>query len=116
MSSHADAVQGDKPIFVAYVHQNNAGSLVWFDFHGVLLSRVVGITGAGKSTFINLLSDTKHEVGKGLKLCTIKAVPSEPIFINAHKVVLFDTPGFDDKKGDDVILKEIADLLTAMCV
>jgi GTPase Era involved in 16S rRNA processing len=68
----------------------------------------VGVTGVGKSTFINLISDSKLEVGTSLKPCTTEVGPGNSFSLADREVILFDTPGFDDPKGDVAILKEIA--------
>ncbi|KAK0627350.1 P-loop containing nucleoside triphosphate hydrolase protein [Immersiella caudata] len=70
---------------------------------------VLGVTGAGKSTFINVAFglDTL-EVSHGSKPCTQDPQPVE-FRIGNRTVVLIDTPGFDDDKRDDVrILEDIA--------
>jgi hypothetical protein len=36
-----------------------------------IIIAVMGVTGAGKSTFISLLSDEKIEIGHGLKSCEL---------------------------------------------
>ncbi|KAF8183961.1 P-loop containing nucleoside triphosphate hydrolase protein [Pholiota molesta] len=86
----------------------------------------MGPTGVGKSTFINTLlnpSQAKVKVGDSLNSCTSKLVP---IVIqlgpgrnssfrnpygdkNAARLILVDTPGFDDTYIDDVeILRRIS--------
>ncbi|THU87681.1 hypothetical protein K435DRAFT_867068 [Dendrothele bispora CBS 962.96] len=85
---------------------------------------VMGATGAGKSTFINyLFGDGKDhvQVGHHLTSCTVNVTPvilpstsrnpqnpdSEPT-----RVIILDTPGFDDTLASDVeILRRIANWL-----
>lgn len=70
---------------------------------------IVGLTGAGKTTFTNLVSGrTDLEVGDGIDPCTQEpaAVQFE---LDGRPVVLIDTPGFDDTTRNDVqILEDIA--------
>ncbi|KAH7184576.1 uncharacterized protein B0J16DRAFT_355286 [Fusarium flagelliforme] len=59
---------------------------------------VMGVTGAGKSTFINQVTGENVGIGHGLTSHTI-----------GRCVYLVDTPGFDDtSRNDTEILKEIA--------
>ncbi|OBZ66268.1 hypothetical protein A0H81_13769 [Grifola frondosa] len=60
----------------------------------VALIAVMGPTGSGKTTFINLVSGSNLQVGKSLKSCTDE---------------LIDTAGFDDtEKTQADVLREIA--------
>ncbi|KAG1740785.1 P-loop containing nucleoside triphosphate hydrolase protein [Suillus paluster] len=73
---------------------------------------VMGPTGAGKSTFINTaVGKVVTPVGHDLRSCTAKiqhtfcSYPSDP----SRRIVLVDTPGFDDTFVDDCeILRRIA--------
>ncbi|KAE9368406.1 hypothetical protein N431DRAFT_560827 [Stipitochalara longipes BDJ] len=78
-----------------------------------IIIAVMGVTGAGKSTFIQQF--TKENVGIGDSLLSYTSVttvfkcstPKIPCFY------LVDTPGFDDsKKSDTDILGEVADWLS----
>ncbi|KIM39588.1 hypothetical protein M413DRAFT_193634 [Hebeloma cylindrosporum] len=82
---------------------------------------IMGPTGAGKSTFINfVLGSERMEVGHDIDSCTadlfrvvIDPIPGFPD-LRDHRLVLLDTPGFDDTFVDDVeILKRIATWLAA---
>jgi len=79
---------------------------------------VMGPTGAGKSTFINTLLGTgvsRMEVGHKLISCTIHLdyaiIDPKSIGLSRTKgrVIIVDTPGFDDTYEEDVeILRRIA--------
>ncbi|KAK3689952.1 P-loop containing nucleoside triphosphate hydrolase protein, partial [Podospora appendiculata] len=80
---------------------------------GDVVIALMGVTGAGKTSFIDLMTDEKLKIGNSLKSCTTD--------VGIHKcrrrsdgktVWLVDTPGFDDTyKSDTDILKEIAEWL-----
>ncbi|KAF2200939.1 P-loop containing nucleoside triphosphate hydrolase protein [Delitschia confertaspora ATCC 74209] len=74
---------------------------------------VMGVTGAGKSYFINRLAGREVvQEGADLDSCT-QACQLVPIEIGASKVILIDTPGFDDTtRTDSEILTEIARILS----
>ncbi|GLB44381.1 putative 50S ribosome-binding GTPase [Lyophyllum shimeji] len=57
---------------------------------------VMGPTGTGKSSFINLLSGASLKVGGNLESCTTSVQAAEPFELDGHRVTLIDTPGFDD--------------------
>ncbi|KZP22857.1 hypothetical protein FIBSPDRAFT_693601, partial [Athelia psychrophila] len=74
--------------------------------------RVMGATGSGKSTFINLISGSKLRVGTDLNSCTSEVDATAPFTFQDRRVVLFDTPGFDDTtKSDTDILNLVAKFL-----
>jgi len=80
---------------------------------------VMGLTGAGKSTFINsAVGSGVATVGHGIFPCTTrvrKYVAIHPTD-DSCKVSLVDAPGFDDPiRSDAEILKLIADWLTDSC-
>jgi ribosome biogenesis GTPase A len=64
----------------------------------------VGVTGVGKSTFINLISGSNLEVGTGLKPCTTEVGPGNSFSLGDHEVILFDTPGFERLFGSNFTL------------
>lgn len=90
---------------------------------------VMGVTGSGKTTFINHFADAELEIGHGLEPCTcssegstetrlskctgtmvVQVVPCT--FENQQRIWLVDTPGFDDTHRTDAeILREIANWL-----
>ncbi|OCK89283.1 uncharacterized protein K441DRAFT_284274 [Cenococcum geophilum 1.58] len=91
----------------------------------------MGVTGAGKSTFISHCSDDTIEIGRNLNGCKFsQAEPSyytltESLGTNTvsvyacnfsptQTVYLIDTPGFDDtNRSDTEVLREVASWLTA---
>ncbi|GAB1318340.1 hypothetical protein MFIFM68171_08550 [Madurella fahalii] len=66
---------------------------------------LLGVTGAGKSTFASIASDTALEIGHGVDPCT-QHPQAVPFQLNGRKIVLIDTPGFDDDKRSDVQILE----------
>lgn len=75
---------------------------------------IMGVTGAGKSYFINQLAK-KEVVKEGFDLdsCT-QACALVPITIGRSRVLVIDTPGFDDgERTDSEILTEISRILAA---
>ena len=63
--------------------------------------------------FINLLSNSKLNVGYGLESCTSEVQVSQPFTLDGRIVTLIDTPGFDDTvKTEAEILRLIADFLS----
>ncbi|KAH8093904.1 P-loop containing nucleoside triphosphate hydrolase protein [Cristinia sonorae] len=73
---------------------------------------VMGATGAGKSTFINLASAAKLQVGEGLESCTAEVTAALPFLLDDKYVTLVDTPGFDDTvKTEAEILRLISTFL-----
>ncbi|OBZ66121.1 hypothetical protein A0H81_13751 [Grifola frondosa] len=78
------------------------------------LIAIMGPTGSGKTTFINLISKSNLEVGNGLESCTDEVGFATECEIFGKKVQLIDTPGFDDtEKTQADILQEIAGYLKA---
>ncbi|KAH9481107.1 hypothetical protein JR316_0005627 [Psilocybe cubensis] len=78
----------------------------------VLSIAVMGPTGTGKSSFINLLSGSNLGVGRELESCTDEVQISESFSLDGHTINLIDTPGFDDTKLTDTrILNMIASYL-----
>jgi len=77
-----------------------------------LIIAVMGATGTGKSTFINLASGSQFSVGTGLLSCTSTVQTAGPFTACGREVILIDTPGFDDStRGDMEILRSIASYL-----
>ncbi|KAF2870469.1 P-loop containing nucleoside triphosphate hydrolase protein [Massariosphaeria phaeospora] len=75
---------------------------------------VMGVTGAGKSHFINQLAGQEAvKEGASLDSCT-QNCQLVPVSIGHSKLLLIDTPGFDDsERSDSEILTEIARILSA---
>ncbi|KAK0623864.1 P-loop containing nucleoside triphosphate hydrolase protein [Immersiella caudata] len=77
---------------------------------GDILIALLGLTGAGKTTFVKIASgDQSLVVGHSIYPCTQepKAVPFR--MPDGRKIILIDTPGFDDDNRSDVeILEGIA--------
>ncbi|KAJ8132650.1 hypothetical protein O1611_g968 [Lasiodiplodia mahajangana] len=72
-----------------------------------ILIAVMGITGAGKSTFISHCTERGVSIGLRSHTQRIGVYPCKPDIGN--NVYLIDTPGFDDTERDDAeVLKEIA--------
>ncbi|KAK0711784.1 P-loop containing nucleoside triphosphate hydrolase protein [Lasiosphaeris hirsuta] len=70
---------------------------------------LLGVTGAGKSTFINVACGREVlKISHGAKPCT-QDPKSVEFQMDDRTIVLIDTPGFDDDKRSDVrILEDIA--------
>ncbi|EMD41339.1 hypothetical protein CERSUDRAFT_109932 [Gelatoporia subvermispora B] len=78
-----------------------------------VLVAVMGPSGTGKSTFINLVSNSRLGVGHGLDSHTAEVQPSRSFWLDDRRVRLIDTPGFDDStKSDTDILELIARFLS----
>lgn len=75
----------------------------------VILIAVMGATGTGKSTFINLASGMNLAVGDDLMSCTSEVTYSHEFILDGRRVILMDTPGFDDTTVSDTdILRMIS--------
>jgi len=62
--------------------------------------------------FINLASRSHLRVGANLESCTDEVQLADEFTLDERRVVLIDTPGFDDTtKSDTDVLKMIADFL-----
>ncbi len=74
---------------------------------------LMGVTGAGKTTFASHASGQGDlGIGHGLDPCT-----QDPLAIHfnldGHRIVLIDTPGFDDDQRNDIeILSDVANWLS----
>ncbi|KAH7160460.1 P-loop containing nucleoside triphosphate hydrolase protein [Dactylonectria estremocensis] len=82
--------------------------------NGMSMVVIMGVTGSGKSYLINKLAGREVvKEGANLNSCTHEC-QMIPVNIGNSKVLLIDTPGFDDtKRSDSDILNEIARLLAA---
>ncbi|KZT01507.1 uncharacterized protein LAESUDRAFT_752575 [Laetiporus sulphureus 93-53] len=76
---------------------------------------VMGPTGVGKTSFINLVSGSQLRVSKGLESTTAAVEASQSFtFQDRYRVTLIDTPGFDDtKRSDAEILTTVAQHLSS---
>ncbi|KAG2342299.1 hypothetical protein BDR05DRAFT_976483 [Suillus weaverae] len=73
----------------------------------------MGVTGSGKSTFINIASGSNLPVSRSLESCTREVQTSRPFVVNGRVVTLIDTPGFDDTtRSDTDVLSMIAAYLS----
>ncbi|KFY98985.1 hypothetical protein V498_01084 [Pseudogymnoascus sp. VKM F-4517 (FW-2822)] len=74
---------------------------------------VMGITGSGKSSFIESVTGRKDLAGDSLRSETSN-IQSYHLTIESTRFVLIDTPGFDDTFGSDAdILKLVEEWLTS---
>lgn len=76
---------------------------------GDIIIAVMGITGCGKTTFVNHFSENRLPIGHGLDSCTqsVEVVPCT--LEDGTKIYLVDTPGFDDSlRTDSEILRKVA--------
>ncbi|KAK1223447.1 hypothetical protein PQX77_013686 [Marasmius sp. AFHP31] len=70
---------------------------------------VLGVTGSGKTTFINTASGSAFPVGNGLQSCHAAVRCTRPFSAGGRQIVLIDTPGFDDTtRGDPAILAAVS--------
>lgn len=70
---------------------------------------VMGLTGAGKSTFIELCIGRRAGIGHGLMSCTVNVEDYTFMYNDSLRVHLIDTPGFDDStRKDTEVLRDIA--------
>ncbi|KAF8228363.1 P-loop containing nucleoside triphosphate hydrolase protein [Tricholoma matsutake] len=70
---------------------------------------VMGTTGSGKSTFINLVSGSDLKVSNHLGSCTEEVAESDDFELDGRTLRLLDTPGFDDTdRSEFETLKKIA--------
>ena len=61
---------------------------------------------------MNLASKSHLKVGEDLESCTSEIQESEEFVLDGRRVVLIDTPGFDDNHQSDTdVLKSIAAFL-----
>jgi len=77
---------------------------------------LMGVTGAGKSFFINKLVEGAVLEGPNLQSCT-KTCQMVKTCVGNTDVTVVDCPGFDDtKRSDTEILEEIANLLSTQYI
>ena len=74
------------------------------------ISILLGITGVGKSSFINSITKKKEcKVGDTPKACTQKINQSD-ISNEGYNFYFVDTPGLDDGEGDEKNIAQLDDL------
>lgn len=74
---------------------------------------VMGVTGVGKTSFIQELTPEKLKIGESLSSCTVGVSSHRCEFPGYGKIWLIDTPGFDDTyRTDAEILARVASFLT----
>jgi len=79
-----------------------------------VLIAVMGGTGTGKTTLINLASGSNLAVGHSMESCTSEVVAAEPFHYGNKVVTLIDTPGFDGMKLSEAdVLKQIGEFKLA---
>jgi len=77
-----------------------------------MIIAVMGLTGSGKSSFINLLSGSNLTTSHRLVSCTQDVQAGSEFQLDGRWVTLIDTPGFDDTDLSEVeILKLISGFL-----
>jgi GTP-binding protein EngB required for normal cell division len=75
---------------------------------------VLGVTGAGKSTFVSLCSGQQAEIGDSLESCTKEVESFTFMYSDKIRVHLVDSPGFDDtNKSDADVLKDISNWMAS---
>ncbi|KIM23084.1 hypothetical protein M408DRAFT_28197 [Serendipita vermifera MAFF 305830] len=77
-----------------------------------MLVVVMGATGSGKTTFINLASNAGFKVGHKLRSCTASVQQTQTFPLDDRDMILIDTPGFDDtEKPETEVLDSLASYL-----
>ncbi|KAI0696922.1 P-loop containing nucleoside triphosphate hydrolase protein [Cytidiella melzeri] len=88
---------------------SDAAGAIPVDAESPIYIAVMGVTGSGKTTFINAASGDNLPVGHDLESCTSEVANSKVFELDGQPVVLFDTPGFDDTELSEVeVLNRIA--------
>ncbi|KAL4265829.1 hypothetical protein AB1N83_003897 [Pleurotus pulmonarius] len=78
-----------------------------------VLIAIMGATGSGKTTFVNMASGDNLAVGGDLESCTSVVQLSKPFRLDGRRAILVDTPGFDDTRTSDTdVLAMIAAFLS----
>ena len=64
--------------------------------------------------FVNLASHSSLQVAAGFETCTAEVQAADEFTLDGRKVVLIDTPGFDEtSRSDTDVLRMIATFLAA---
>ena len=81
-------------------------------YAALLLGRLWTAAHPRFTQFINLVSGSNLDIGKGLRSCTNAVQLAGAFNLDGRRVVLIDTPGFDDTtRSDTDVLKMIAAFL-----
>ncbi|KAF8466338.1 hypothetical protein BDZ91DRAFT_168767 [Kalaharituber pfeilii] len=83
---------------------------------GIIRIAVMGVTGAGKSTFIQTITgDQRITIGHNLESCT-QDIKYWPWKYNGIDIMFIDTPGFNDtNKSEGEILRDLSNWLMKSC-
>ncbi|CAN9290679.1 unnamed protein product [Alternaria alternata] len=76
----------------------------------------MGLTGAGKSTFISQVTQKSADIGHSLESCTTDVTFRTLQRKNGQEIYLIDTPGFDDTKLEyAAVFRKIASWICTYC-
>jgi len=76
---------------------------------------VMGVTGVGKTSFINVASGGQRVWGTGLESSTSRIEKRAPILRDGYEITLVDCPGFDNNDIADItILEQLVEFLKEM--
>ena len=82
-----------------------------FDYTSESYFAVLGLTGAGKSSFLNAISDSEScVVGQVGKACTLNNQLVTFVY-NNHRFIALDTPGLDDSDNNDEKINNLKNIL-----
>jgi len=83
-----------------------------FDYISESYFAVLGLTGAGKSSFLNAISDSEScVVGQVGKACTLNNQLVTFVY-NNHRFIALDTPGLDDSDNNEEKINNLKNILT----
>ncbi len=88
---------------------NTSGYVIWFYRWKLFIE--LGLTGAGKPSFINAISHTEScEVRKKCKACT-QGIQLVTFVFNNHRFNAIDTPGLDDSDTNNERINTLKNIL-----